>query len=83
MCPDILAYTRARGHDLEVILPCIFHDMPDQLFAQLAVFLFGQQRMVEDDGPRPEGIFYLRMLPGQRKLKATQLSVIKDQDVHW
>jgi hypothetical protein len=34
MCPDKISYTRARGHDLEVVLPGKVNHVADQLLAQ-------------------------------------------------
>ena len=59
MCPDKISYTRARGHDLEVILPRKVHHMPDELLTEFLVVIVGQLRMMEDDRPGSDGIFDL------------------------
>jgi hypothetical protein len=41
MCPDKISYTRARGHDLEVILPRKVNHMPDQLLTQFFIGIVG------------------------------------------
>ena len=41
MCPDKISYTRARGHDPEVVLPRKVNHMPDQLLAQLFIVIIG------------------------------------------
>ena len=56
MCPDKISYTRARGHDLEVILPRKVHHMPDELLTEFLVVIVGQLRMMEDDSPRSDAI---------------------------
>jgi hypothetical protein len=61
MCPDKISYTRARGHDLEMVLPREVNHMPDQLLTQLLIVIVGQPRMVEDDSTRTNGIGYLGM----------------------
>jgi hypothetical protein len=37
MCPDKISYTRARGYDLEVVLPRKVNHMPDQLLTELFI----------------------------------------------
>jgi hypothetical protein len=59
MCPDKISYARARGHDLEVILPRKVHRMPDELLTELLVVIVGQLRMMEDDSPGSDAIRYL------------------------
>ena len=39
MCPDKISYTRARGHDLEVVFPGKVNHMPDQLLTQLFIVI--------------------------------------------
>ena len=56
MCPDKISYTRARGHDLEVILPRKVHHMPDELLTEFLIVIVGQLRMMEDDSPRSDAI---------------------------
>jgi hypothetical protein len=41
MCPDKISYTRARGHDLKVILPRKVHHMADELFTEFLVVIIG------------------------------------------
>ena len=41
MCPDKISYTRARGHDLEMVLPSEVNYMPDQLLTQLFIVIIG------------------------------------------